>query len=337
MSNSQPLATVFIPCYNYGRYVTECVQSVLNQTVQDFEILVINDGSTDSTADVVRAFSDRRIRYIEHQKNKGLLATLTEGLSEARGQYVARIDADDRHRPNFLQETIAILETRPHVGLVYADVALIDEAGRVLQDPWADIYSHQWHHGVDSEGDEFLQQVERNLIPTAAVIARRQAWLDVLPFPEWFEFEQLTDWYLNIGVTRRYPVCYIAQTLGDYRLHFRNMHTQTFNVHAAERTIFRILDEAFAGTDRGEQKRRLKNRIYANAHEQSGNQFFGVVNNRDARRSYLHALRRRPSYMLDAGFVRRLCATAIRRDRYEGWKRSARSITGWWSNRSNPG
>src|SRR5262249_17500523 len=160
MSQSQPLATVFIPCYNYARYVGECVQSVLNQTLQDFEILIINDGSTDASADVVRGFDDPRIRYIEHQTNLGLLATLAEGFSLARGRYVTRIDADDRHRPDFLKNTIAILEARPHVGLVYADVALIDESGDVVQDPWVDIYSHQWHNGVDSEGDEFLQQVQ---------------------------------------------------------------------------------------------------------------------------------------------------------------------------------
>src|SRR5262249_31139329 len=275
------------------------------------------DGSTDSSAAVVRSFNDPRIRYIEHPKNLGLLATLTEGFFEARGRYVTRIDADDRFRSSFLEATISVLEARPHVGLVYSDVALIDEIGAILEDPWLELQSNQWHHGADSEGDEFLALVRQNLIPTAAVIARREAWLRALPFPEWFEYSSISDWYLNVNVTRHHHVCYLARTLGDYRFHPRNMHTQAGDARAVERTIFRILDEVFTGSDRIEQKQRMKNSIYGNAHEQTGNRYFGVANNRDARRSYLQAVRRRPSYLLDAAFVRRLCATGIRRDRYE--------------------
>jgi glycosyltransferase involved in cell wall biosynthesis len=336
MTPGQPLATVFIPCYNYGHYVAECVQSVLDQTLQDFEILVINDGSTDSSADVVRGFNDPRIRYIEHPNNLGLLATLTEGFSEARGRYVTRIDADDRYRSTFLEATIAILEARPHVGLVYSDVALIDESGTILEDPWLELQSNQWHHGADSEGDEFLTLVRQNLIPTAAVIARRDAWLRALPFPAWFEYSSISDWYLNVNVTRHHPVYYLARTLGDYRFHPRNLHAQAVDVSAVERTIIRILDEVFAGSDRIDQKQKVKNPIYGHAYEQTGNRYFGAANNRDARRSYLQAVRRRPSYLLDAAFVRRLCATAIRRDRYERWKRRASSMASLWSDRRNP-
>jgi glycosyltransferase involved in cell wall biosynthesis len=329
--NARPLVTVIIPSYNYGQYLGECLTSVLEQTVQDLEIIVINDGSTDNTADVLRGFTDTRIRYIDHGVNRGLLATLTEGFSAARGEYVARIDADDRYRPHFLQETIPILEARPEVGLVYGDVALIDEAGHIVEDPWAEIQSNQWHRGADAEGDEFLIQIENNLIPTAAVVARRQAWLEAVPFPDWFGFPSISDWYLNVCIARGGNVYYRAQTLGEYRFHPQNMHTQPYDVSAAETTIFRTLDQLFAGPDRAEQKRALKSRVYARTHAATGDRYFGFAMNRSARRSYLQALRRRPAYLLDAAFMRRLCATTVPRETYDSWKRGARSIQSLWS------
>ena len=94
----RPLATIVVPSYNYGRYLGECLDSIFGQTVSNFEVIVIDDGSTDDTAGVLTKVVDPRLRVITHRANKGLISTLNEGLGAARGRYVARIDADDKYR-----------------------------------------------------------------------------------------------------------------------------------------------------------------------------------------------------------------------------------------------
>src|SRR4051794_30071861 len=103
-----PLVSFVVPCYNYGRFLPDCLASIFGQEgTQDFEIIAVDDGSRDNTQEVLRSFSDPRLRVIRHSKNLGHIATVNEGLSEAGGVFIARIDPDDRYRPCFLT---AVLE-----------------------------------------------------------------------------------------------------------------------------------------------------------------------------------------------------------------------------------
>src|SRR5437867_11613644 len=102
MGPRAPLVSFIVPCFNYGRYLSDCVRSILGQEGNfDFEALLIDDASTDDTAEVIRSFSDPRIRVISHSSNMGHISTINEGLREARGAFIARIDPDDRYRPYF--------------------------------------------------------------------------------------------------------------------------------------------------------------------------------------------------------------------------------------------
>src|SRR6266571_2177447 len=94
-----PLVSFVVPCYNYGRYLPDCLASIFGQEgAHDFEVIVIDDGSTDNTSEVLRSFTDPRMEVICHSKNLGHVATVNEGLRQARGTFVARIDPDDRYR-----------------------------------------------------------------------------------------------------------------------------------------------------------------------------------------------------------------------------------------------
>ena len=98
-----PLLTVLMPVYNAERYITESVDSILHQTLTDFEFLIIDDGSTDSTADIVRAYGDSRIRLIKNNVNLGISETLNKGIAIAQCELIARMDADDISLPHRLQ------------------------------------------------------------------------------------------------------------------------------------------------------------------------------------------------------------------------------------------
>jgi len=115
--NTSPKVTVLMPVYNVALYVTEAINSILNQTFKDFELLIINDGSTDSTREEVLKFSDPRIRFVENEHNIGLANTLNRGIELAQGEYIARMDGDDISLPERLAKQFAILDSLPNIDI----------------------------------------------------------------------------------------------------------------------------------------------------------------------------------------------------------------------------
>lgn len=122
--------TVLMPVFNGERHISNAIRSVLNQTFREFELLVVDDGSTDSTVSLVKAVADPRLRLIRNPENLGLVATLNRGLDEALGTFVARLDADDLMAASRLAEQVSFLRGNPSVPLVGSDARLIDENDR---------------------------------------------------------------------------------------------------------------------------------------------------------------------------------------------------------------
>lgn len=119
-----PQITVLMPAYNAGKYIAEAIASVLGQTFGDFELLIVNDGSTDDTLNIIQSFDDKRIRIIS-QSNQGVAMALNTGLKYAKAGYVARFDADDICMPQRLQKQFDFLEANPEHILVGSDVDYI--------------------------------------------------------------------------------------------------------------------------------------------------------------------------------------------------------------------
>ena len=113
--------SAIIPTYNRAYIVLEAVESVLGQTYRDFEIVVVDDGSTDNTAEIVRGIGDPRIRYITHEKNKGCSAAYNSGIAAARGDLVGFLDSDDRWKPDYLERQVGFFERHPEVDAVFTD------------------------------------------------------------------------------------------------------------------------------------------------------------------------------------------------------------------------
>jgi glycosyltransferase involved in cell wall biosynthesis len=109
-----PTISVIIPTYNRAHMIGRAVRSVLSQTFQDFELIVVDDGSHDGTEDVIRRFGDARIRYLRHDVNKGAQAARNTGIDAVRGNYISFLDSDDEWRPDKLQRQMEIFNTNPH-------------------------------------------------------------------------------------------------------------------------------------------------------------------------------------------------------------------------------
>ena len=159
-----PIVSVVMSVYNARAHVREAVESMLRQTYDDFELVVIDDGSTDGSGDLIRKFNDRRIRLVQ-QSNSGLAAALNHGVTLARGRYIARMDADDVSEPDRLRRQVNLLNARPEVAIVGTSFEVIDERGGHLYTFWA----------LPHDEDIRRQLLVRNPFGHGTVMIRKEA------------------------------------------------------------------------------------------------------------------------------------------------------------------
>jgi glycosyltransferase involved in cell wall biosynthesis len=124
----QPEISVILPAWNCERYISKAIQSLLDQTFPDFELIIINDGSTDRTESVIKSFDDPRIVYVKNEQNSGLIFTLNKAIGLAKGNYIARMDADDICLPERLELQKAFFDQYPETGVVAGVVRFINES-----------------------------------------------------------------------------------------------------------------------------------------------------------------------------------------------------------------
>ncbi|GET47132.1 glycosyltransferase [Capnocytophaga felis] len=127
------LVSVVIPCYNAEKYIERCLLSVLNQSYQNFDILLIDDASEDKTLKIISKFNDNRLKIFRNATNKGIVYALNKDISEAKGNYIARLDSDDLMQPNRIAQQISFLRENPEYVMVGSSHILIDEQENILQ------------------------------------------------------------------------------------------------------------------------------------------------------------------------------------------------------------
>lgn len=131
LNNSHPKVSVILPTYNRAHLIGRAIQSVLAQTYQDFELIIIDDGSTDNTEEIVKSINDERIIYILHKENKGPSAARNTGIKASKGEYIAFQDSDDEWLPEKLEKQIEAFEIDPESGIIYTDMLRIDKEGAI--------------------------------------------------------------------------------------------------------------------------------------------------------------------------------------------------------------
>lgn len=129
---NNPKISVVMSVYDGEKYLREAIDSILNQTFTDFEFIIVNDGSTDSSLEIIQSYHDDRIRAINNKINIGLTKSLNNAIREARGEYIARQDADDISLPNRFEEQIKYLAEHPEVALLGTGIYMIDNGGKIL-------------------------------------------------------------------------------------------------------------------------------------------------------------------------------------------------------------
>ncbi|MBE0600307.1 MAG: glycosyltransferase, partial [Firmicutes bacterium] len=155
MMKSQPLVSVRIPAYNHEKYMKKCLQSILDQTYQNFEIVIVDDCSSDGTVDVIRQFSDPRIKLAVHARNEGMNVTVEHIMRLCSGKYVANISSDDFWAPTKLEKQVEFLERNPFYDAVFTRVQPVGENGKRVGPLYSRLFSvfgcanrpqHEWLH-----------------------------------------------------------------------------------------------------------------------------------------------------------------------------------------------
>jgi glycosyltransferase involved in cell wall biosynthesis len=250
--------SVIIPTYNYGRFVAEAIESALGQTRPPVEVIVVDDGSTDETADVVRRFGER-VRYIR-QENLGVCAARNRGVAESSGEFIAFLDADDTWEPMKLEKQIAVFESDAEIGLVHCGMREFDsDTGETIA-----------LHVEGQRGwiaDELLLWERPAIVgPGGTIMVRRDVFDAVGGFDERMRVSE--DWDFCYLVARGHKVGFVGEPLVNYRSHPAAAHR---DVRELELGMSHFYQKAFAA---GDVSAELKDRAMGNFHRTLAGSYF---------------------------------------------------------------
>ena len=232
-----PRVTVLMAVHNGARHLREAVDSILAQTFLDFEFLIVDDGSTDESAAILASYADPRIVMLRNATNVGLTKSLNIGLNAARGELVARQDADDRSYPERLARQVAFLDVHPEIAVVGAQARIIDADG------------HQLPAGerkpLDAESIRFALLFSNPIVHTAATFRRKL----VDAYDERFVTSQDVELWSRLA--ENHPLANLPERLVDLRVHAQSVSATRYtrgNVRHIEDVLAANL-RRFLGTD----------------------------------------------------------------------------------------
>lgn len=209
VSKHEPTVTVAIPVYNAELYLREALESVLSQSYEDFEVIVINDGSTDGSLAILREYeaSDSRVRVISRD-NMGLITTLNEIIDNARGDYIARMDADDICMPDRFERQIKFLKENPQVVCVGSKTLLIDDRGYPIC---------PFHESKDHLAADAANMAGKTSICHPTAMMRREAVIRVGGYHKKYKHAEDIDLWLRLAETGE--IYSMGEILLKYRQH----------------------------------------------------------------------------------------------------------------------
>jgi hypothetical protein len=228
-----PRVSVLIPAYNQGRYLAMAIRSALEQTYSDIEVLVVDDGSTDETAAVARAFTDPRVSYV-YQDNQGLSAARNTGIRRATGEFLTFLDADDLFLPEKLSLLLAAIDENPQWGFVAGQAVLIDENGKAL--------GEVFDRGLPADRSELLLS---NPLHVGSVLLRRRWQQEVGYFDEMLRSYEDWDYWLRLA-RAGCPMGWVPRPVSQYRFHRQQMTRIGRQMTTA---TFAVLDKVYCDPD----------------------------------------------------------------------------------------
>jgi glycosyltransferase involved in cell wall biosynthesis len=255
-----PTVSVIVPAYNVENTIVETIHSIQAQTFSDFELIVINDGSTDNTVEVVSQIQEPRLKIFSYE-NGGLPVARNRGIQRATGEFITFIDADDLWKPDKLERQLNALREHPEAGVAYSWTAFIDENSNFLF-AWKPLYF---------EGDVYPQLLVRNFISSGSNIMVRRQFIEAAgEFDPSLKSVEDWDYYLRLAA-----LCPFA-LVPDYQiLYRRSSQSMTSKVEVMEQANLIVIERAFQSAP--SELQYLKRRSLANAYRYLAKQCLASV------------------------------------------------------------
>jgi glycosyltransferase involved in cell wall biosynthesis len=215
--------SVVIGAYNGERFLRPAIESILNQTFRDFELIVIDDCSTDGSLQILREFKDDRLRVVSNEENRGIADTLNKGIAVARGEYVALQDHDDISLPTRLECQVGFLDRHPQVGMVGSNCNIIDEAGNI---------SPGWPVKYDDAELKWAVLWRCPFFHTSVMIRHRDI-KEIGGYSSDPKYRFSEDYDLMSRIALRHAVANLPQPLGCWRVHKTSASHQNVSQQAS--------------------------------------------------------------------------------------------------------
>ncbi len=245
-----PLISVVVPVYNGEKTIKETIESILNQTLSDLELLIINDGSQDSTLEIISTIQDSRIQVFSYP-NAGLAASRNRGIKHATTDYISFIDADDLWTPDKLELQFNALQENPQAAVAYSWTDYIDDSSQYLRRG-----SH-----ITANGDVYAKLLVIDFLENGSnALIRKQALIDVGSFDE--SLPAAEDWDIFLKLAANYPFVAVPAPQILYRLSSNSMSA---NVVRQEAACVKVLNRAF--TEAPESLQHLKRYSFGNLYK----------------------------------------------------------------------
>jgi glycosyltransferase involved in cell wall biosynthesis len=219
-----PLVSVIIPSYNHAAYIEESILSVINQTYKNIELIVIDDGSTDNSREVLEKLQKQYGFTLIFQENQGVSKTLNKAIRQyAHGKYIDGCGSDDFLVLDKIEKQVTFLENHPECAMVFGKVYMVNEKSRVTKKP---VIFTPFPESVKDITFEFL--LDGDIIPAASVMIRRETWDKCGGYNENLSIEDYDIW---LKVAYKGKIVYLNDYFAYYRWHGENMSTKVFTIY----------------------------------------------------------------------------------------------------------
>ncbi len=234
----EPLVSICIPVYNCEKYISQTIKSALEQSYRNFEIIIVDDLSTDGSEDIVKSFNDSRIYYYKNEKNLGMVNNWNQALSHANGKYIKLLCQDDILFKNCIEEQVLIMESNPEVMLVSCASNIIDENNRIL------LTRRNFKKDCNINGSSVAKKSlisGKNHFGEPAVVLYRREILDKIGHYD-NSFWYLPDWDFSLRVLDEGNFYYVNKVLCCFRI---SKGAQTTEILKRNREVLKMEDERF--------------------------------------------------------------------------------------------
>ena len=216
--------SVIITSYNYEKYIRETINSVLNQTINDWELIIIDDNSTDNSIDIIMEFAnkDTRIQVIRNCENLGLKESIKTALLAATGKWIAFLESDDLWEKDYLEKKLALANQYPNVGFIYNNVKFFDSQAQTAEKKYSSLINKNNNRNFPK--NMFYNFGYENPVLTMSSVMIKKQFLENIDFST--PIDKLLDWYLYIQIAQKTDFYYLKDKLTLWRQHEKSYISQ---------------------------------------------------------------------------------------------------------------